>query len=457
MRRVLLFLAVLVLTSTSLQGQWLGTLSLDNGYDDNMFRNYAGASSASTDISLMYGYFPEDGNWAVNYSGALTTFSEYPERLYALQSMAASYVMKYGDGDANSLTVIGNGSLRIDRDDYVLYDYSQAMGSLSWRHQLVGDLPLMLTYHARYRSYPNFGELSYLEHFASIGTMMFFETRTSLRIQAEYGFKNYSQNAFSNTLGASTVLHGAAAESAGLTLSGGGPGSGGPGSGGPGSGGDGGGGDGGGGPGSGGDGDGSSSGSGEGYGGGSGRMGLNTGGRRGGMESTVEYLVFEEPSTSQLRAWVNIGQSLGETTGLSVRFLQRWNLTDRGRAFVGGAVDFIGEEELFDDPYSYESSELSFTLTQVLNWGMRLRGGGFYIAKSYDYPSTLDYSDPNVESRQDDRIGGWLRIEKRFGGDWLLFNGLRLSLGYVHMRNRSNTSYYDYNSNALSLGMSTDF
>lgn len=439
MKRTILFFAILTLSATTLQAQWLGTLSLDNGYDDNMFRNYSGSASASTDVNLMYGYFPEDEDWAVNYSGSLATFSEFPERLYAFQSIAASYVIKYGDADANSLTIVGNGSMRLDREDYVLYDYSQALGTLSLRQKIVGDLPLLLSYHARYRSYPNFGELSYLEHFTSLGTMMFFETRTSVRVQAEFGFKNYLTSAFSNTLAASTSGDGVAPTHSGLTLDGDGNG------------------DSGGRNGDSGGGNGNGDSGGNGSGSGTGRMGLNMGGQRGGMESTVEYLMYEEPSTSQLRAWINVGQSLSETTGLSVRFLQRWNLTDRGRAFVGGAVDFIGEEELFDDPYSYESSELSLTLTRILDGGIRLRGGAFYIAKSYDYPATLDYSDADAASRKDDRFGGWVRIEKSFGGGFLLFNGLRISLGYVYMRNQSNTAYYDYSSNAVTLGMSTDF
>ncbi len=435
-RGILLFLALTTFLPLAAKAQWIGTLSLDNGYDDNMFRNYAGSASASTDLSLMYGFFSEDGRWGVNYSGSVTSFSAYADRMYSLQNLAASYVFKYGEKDANTLTINGSGSIRIDGADYTLYDYSQGVGAVSLRQRVSGDIPLLLTYRARYRSYPNFNELSYLEHFASIGTMVFFETRTSIRIQAEYGFKNYLQTAFSNTLAASTGTGNILSESGdGLTLDGGdGPGGSSGGKGGNGGG-----------------------GSGSGNGDGTGRMGLNNNGQRGGMESSVEYLMFEEPSTSQLRAWINIGQSLGETTGLSVRYLQRWNLTDRGRAFVGGAVDFIGEEELFDDPYSYESSELSLTLTQMLNGGVRLKGGAFYLAKRYDYPATLDYADPETPSRQDDRLGGWLRIEKRFGGNWFLFSSLRLSLGYVYMQNASNTSYYDYRSNAINVGMSTDF
>jgi hypothetical protein len=419
------------------QAQWIGSLSLDNGYDDNMFRNYSATASASTDLSLMYGYFPEEENWAINYSGSLSSFSEYPDRMYTLQNLAASYSYAYGQNEENVLSILGSGNMRIDGAEYTLYDYSQAVGSLSLRQKLVADIPLLLSYRARYRNYPNFGELSYLEHFASIGTMLFFETRTSVRIQADYGYKNYLSSIDiipSSSAGAGNVT----GSSSGTTVEGGGPG------------------------GSGGGGDSGGGNGGGGNGGGSegttpGRKGLNENGNNGGMESTVEYLIYEEPSTTQLSAWINIGQSLSETTGLSVRYLKRWNLTDRGRAFVGGAVDFIGEEDLFDDPYSYESDELSLTVTQMLDHGIKIRGGAFYLLKTYGYPYTLDYSVPDTDLRQDERSGGWVRVEKRFAGDWLLFSGLRLSLGYVYLTNDSNTAYYNYSSNAVSLGLSTDF
>ncbi|MBN1448423.1 MAG: hypothetical protein JXA28_10875 [Bacteroidetes bacterium] len=426
-----------LLLASNTHAQWYGRISIESGYDDNMFRNYSAVDALSSDFSFMYGYFPTDANFAINYSGSLTTFSEYPERLYTTHTLGSSYALTYGENANNTLTLLVAGNARFDRQDYEIYDYRQVLGSASLKHQLFNNLPLLLSYRARHRSYPYFGELSYLEHFASIGTMAFFETRTSIRVQADLGIKNYSSSFRSAT---DPGIDGFMADGSGLTLEGGGPG----------------------GNGNGGNNDGgsnsggSSSGGGPLNSGGAGRMGINHGGQQLGMEQGVEYLMYDDPSTAQLSAWINIGQSVTEFTGLSLRLLQRWNLTDRGRAFVGGAVDFIGEEELFDDPYSYESSELSLTLTQILPWSMKLRTGGFYLFKEYDYPATLDYSDPAAALRSDDRMGGWLTVEKTIGGKWLLFSGLDLSLGYVYLRNQSNTSYYDYSSNALTFGIRTN-
>ncbi|MDX9757653.1 MAG: surface lipoprotein assembly modifier [Bacteroidota bacterium] len=436
--RILFVLAALAVSSP-LQAQWLGTLAIESGYDDNMFRNYSATEATLTDISLMYGFFPNDDNWAVNYSGALSTFAQYPERLYSTHTLGASWAMPYGAEEQHSLTLMGAGNLRLDGADYELYDYTQLIASASLKQRFISDIPILASYRLRYRRYPNFGELSYLEHFASLGSSVFFETRTSIRVQADYGFKNYLQT---STMIVPTGGSGFApsSTSGSLTVDGGGNGGGG----------------------NGGDGNGGGKGSpgasggtdGWGGGNGSGRMGM---GDHSGMEGSVQYLMYEEPSTSQLSAWINIGQGLTESTGLSLRLLQRWNLTDRGRAFVGGAVDFIGEEELFDDPYSYESSEASLILTQILGWGMKARIGGVYAMKTYAYPASLDYTDLSAPTREDERFGGYLTLEKTLSGSWLLFNGLTISLNYVYLRNQSNTTYYDYRSNALGLGVSTDF
>lgn len=427
MMRTVVLSAMLLLSAVSLEAQWLGTFSIESGYDDNMFRNYSAAEAALTDFTLMYGYFPEDRNWALNYSAGLTSFAQYSERLYSTHSLGASWAIPYGEDEANSLTILGSASLRLDGAEYELYDYSQFSATASMKHLMLDELPLLASYRVRYRSYPNFGELSYLEHFASLGSSVYFESSTSVRIQADFGFKNYLSSASYSPAPATAGF----TSTGSMTVDGGGNGNGG------------------------GSGSGGGNGSGSGSGNGAGRMAM--GGRGSGMEGSVQYLMYEEPSTSQLSAWINVGQGITETTGLSLRLLQRWNLTDRGRAFIGGAIDFIGEEELFDDPYSYESSEATLTLTQLLGWGMKMKMGGYYLLKTYGYPASLDYSDPAAPSRQDDRMGGWLTLEKSLAGSWLLFDGLDLTVSYIYLRNQSNTSYYDYSSNSISLGISTDF
>ncbi|MCZ7556608.1 MAG: hypothetical protein M5R41_09420 [Bacteroidia bacterium] len=434
------FSAIVVLLLVSFAGaraQFLGTVSLESGYSDNMFSSALRTPAASTDATLMLGVFPEDANWAVNYTGALTSFAQYPDRLFSTHSLGGSFGLPYGEDGNNNLSLLVMGALRTDKPEYALYDYRQAMASLSAKHYFLDNLFGQASLQTRYRSYPNFGELGYLENVAAIGSMVFLESRTSIRIQAEAGFKNYQKSSASSQ---STAQFTGSSATTSLTkgvagIEGGGPGNGGGGNGGGGNGGGG-------------------TGGGSGWGGGgSGGIGMG----QHGLNPEVSYLMYDEPSTSQVRLWVNIGQALGEQTGLSLRFQQRINLTERGRAFVGGTVDLIGEEELFDDPYSYEGSEASLTLTQILPWSMQARSGGFYFSKQYAYAASLDENGTAGPMRLDTRFGAWIEISKEIGGDWLLFQGMKLSLQYTYLRNQSNSTWYDYSGNNIGFGISTDF
>lgn len=428
MKRQFFTFLLLLTVAGSASAQFLGTMSYESGYSDNMFSTSLRTPAATNDATVMLGYFPEDANWAVNYTGALSTFVQFPDRLYSTHSLGGSYGLPYGENDRNNLSLLVTGALRTDRQEYAMYDYSQALASLSAKHYILQNLFAQASLQSRYRTYPNFGELGYIEHVAALGTMVFFETRTSIRLQAEAGFKNY--NTISTSVPATSQFTGSGATlTKGTTgIEGGGNGRGGGGGG---------------------------SGSGGGGWGGQGSGGVGMGQHN--MDPGVEYLVYDDPSTSQLRLWLNIGQALGEQTGLSLRLQQRFNLTNRGRAFVGGAVDLIGEEELFDDPYSYEGSEATLTVTQLLPWEMRIQTATFFMRKNYAYAANLEAASSTGALRQDDRMGGWIEITKALAGEWLVFDGLELSLQYVYLRNQSNTAWYDYSSNSLGFGISTDF
>ena len=424
--RLYVVIGFVLLFPAHLSAQWLGSVSLESGYDDNAFSNASATPSALGSVSLQLGYFSPDDIWAANYSGGLYNYIAFPDRQFSSHTAGFSFRLPYGEAETNQFSALISGTTRLDRETFKPYDYSQVMGRIEINHTISALVRSKAGYYARYRSYPNFNALSYLEHSAWLSESSFLPTRTSISAQVEFGHKNYLSKSISGIqpepLGTGTIAEG-------MIVDGGG----------------------------GGNGSGRSGGNGD-QGGGNGlRPGLSEAGLSSGADPNTMYLLFEEPSTSQIRAWVNVGQSLADGTGLSVRYLQRWNLTDRGRAFVGGAVDFIGEEELFDDPYSYESQELLLRLTQLLPWSAEVQIAGFYYRKNYGYPGTLDYDTGADDPRTDDRYGGWLSISKALPGNLLMFSGLRLNLQYTYTRNMSNTMYYDYRSNYVGLGISTDF
>jgi len=173
------------------------------------------------------------------------------------------------------------------------------------------------------------------------------------------------------------------------------------------------------------------------------------------LGESAQIITYDDALTSQLRASAVIGQSLGESTGLSLSYLKRFNLDARSRAVVGGTVEFIGEEELFDDPYSFESDEAAVKLTQLLPWEMTFVVSGSIQWKRYSYPA--DLAEPASEQKKDLRYGSSVEVSKLLGGNWLLFSGLELSLAYAYIRNESNAAWYNYRGNDISFSIGTSF
>jgi hypothetical protein len=435
LNRGLLMMIFLLAPLFSSTAQWSGSFSLGSGYDDNAFSNVNASESSFGFANLDFGFYPETENIGISYTGMFASYGNFPDRRYSTHSIFASFIQPYGNNDRNKLSIAGSFGLRSDAPDYQYYDYNQTMAYITARHYLGDILNANTGYSIRFRKYQNFDDMSYTEHTFWLGANHSFSWGTSITVLASVGMKNYSPF---NTV---TEDPQATATSAnpGLNIEGGGGGGGGNGGSGGGNGGSGG---------SGGEG---SGGNGNGNGGRMNEMGT----MGSGISEHAQFVTYDDATTSQLRTKLTLGQSITETTGLSISYLRRWNLDDRSRAVVGGTVDFIGEEELFDDPYSYASDELSLRLTKVLPASMKLQFAGFMSFKRYSYPA--DFTGLSDITRNDKRYGGYATISKTIGGSWLLFSGLELSLGYTYTRNESNTLWYDYSSNDIVFGIGTDF
>ncbi len=419
-------LLLLTLAPFPTRAQWVGELSFETMLDDNAFRNSGSSSAMMTGTNLSYGYVGGADTWSFNYSGFLATFTPWTDRQYSIHTLGATWLLPYGADDENGVTLSASGTSRFDQSAYEYYDYSQAAIKAAWQHQISESWISRLSGRTRYRSYANFMDLRHLENVLSLGSSLAFETRTSVIADITLGFKHY----LTTPAIPQAATAGVTGTSSPLSVDGSGNGSGG-------------------------GGNGNGSGGGNGYG--NGMRGVGTGlGNHGGIGDGVQYIVFDEPTTSQMTASLNIAQSLGENTGISLRLLQRWNLQDRGRALAGAAVDFIGEDELFDDAYSYESREISMVVTQLLPWSMKFQSTAFLHAKDYAYAASMAGGSGDV-LRSDLRFGGILTLEKSFDTSILLFDGVTVAASYSFTRNQSNAVYYDYGSNAFSLGFETSF
>ncbi len=184
--------------------------------------------------------------------------------------------------------------------------------------------------------------------------------------------------------------------------------------------------------------------------------GINNPGR--GNRPSIVYTEVDNPSAGQWVNFVRISQSLFGRTGLSTYVRKRQNFGDDGRFLTSLQTGYFSEDELYDDPYGYESLEGGVLLSQLLQSNLMLRLGLDYYDKDYQR-SALDLAGnpmPGEIMRADTRRQIWGSLEKTFKMR-NLGKSLKLSLEYLYLRNDSNDLYYDYSANVVTLGTEVNF
>ncbi|HID40301.1 MAG TPA: hypothetical protein EYP36_12420 [Calditrichaeota bacterium] len=168
--------------------------------------------------------------------------------------------------------------------------------------------------------------------------------------------------------------------------------------------------------------------------------------------------VSEIPSLGQVVLLARISQSLHEKVGLFVQYRRQFSLTDETN-FVN-ADGYYQDEELFDDPFSYESESYSTQLTWMLPWAMKLQIGGALISKNY-------ISEQAYTSAEDSLALGGIRLDERgsyyvnfsktlyLNKNWL--KSLNFNLKYSYIRNESNSYWYDYKNAVFGGGIQWNF
>jgi len=172
---------------------------------------------------------------------------------------------------------------------------------------------------------------------------------------------------------------------------------------------------------------------------------LTGGGQGHGRYSSSTTTISEIPSLSQAVLLARVTQSLHEKVGLYVQYRRQLSLTAETN-FVN-ADGYYQDEELFDDPFSYESKSYSSQLTWMLPWSMKLQVSGAFVSKNYISEQAFTSAEDSVGLggiRLDDRSNYFVNFTKKFylNKNWL--KSLHFNFNYGYIRNESNSYWYDY-------------
>ena len=191
--------------------------------------------------------------------------------------------------------------------------------------------------------------------------------------------------------------------------------------------------------------------------------GTGSGGKgRGNMSetSTTTYTtttVNEIPSLSQAVLLARVTQSLHTKIGIYGQYRKQISLTDE-TSYVN-SDDYYQDEELFDDPFSYESDAYSSQLTWMLPWQMKLQLGGATTSKNYVSEVAFESAEDTtgIGIRADDQNSFFVNFTKTFYFNKNWINSLQFNLNYNYIRNESNSYWYDYENAVISSSIQWTF
>ncbi|MGE5682797.1 MAG: hypothetical protein ACM34K_18175 [Bacillota bacterium] len=145
---------------------------------------------------------------------------------------------------------------------------------------------------------------------------------------------------------------------------------------------------------------------------------------------------------TQLLTTFKVSQSIFENTGINIYYSLRNNLNKSSSISLTEFM-YSDDEDLWDDPFSFEGSDLGSEFLQILPWDMTFKISGQYSTRRYkeNLADSL-----NLRQRHDGRTELWFGLSKEFNSVPLL-NSIELGVEYMHIINSSSENYFTYKNN----------
>jgi hypothetical protein len=401
-----ILIAIIVLSfSINLYSQWNFNMSLDQAYNDNPFR--LPEQRESWISSFNFGIQKQLNDFFVNYDGSYNHFEAISERNFYWHQL------QVGFGSQNTHFGL-NVEQRLNQTDFNVYNYSMLTAYFNQQFHLA-KFNWAWSNSAFYSNYSELSQLNNWELNSNLRVHRTFPSRTTLMGGTGIYFKKYTNS--EQAIAADTTTNPISTSTLGNGRQG------------------------------------------------SGGMG-GTGGRRqgmigngGGYFSQIVYADFEVPSITQIRLWGRLAQSLTATTGIAVQYNYQNLLSESARFVTGISYNYNEESQIFDDPMGYKGSSIGGELTQLLFGGIIMKGAFYYRDKQYVSQGIYADEETYNESilRSDISKTFSLNIQRRVGINFRGGSDLILKLSYQWIDNQSNSYWYEYSNQYISLGFEFQF
>ncbi len=165
------------------------------------------------------------------------------------------------------------------------------------------------------------------------------------------------------------------------------------------------------------------------------------------------------PGITQFDWRVRVAQSLTNSTGLAVQYSQRALLAQAAKSITEIPYTSYQESEIFDDPMSYNGHSVGAQITQLLPFGLMIKGAYYGYWKNYvGQPAYIepDIYDMNI-NREDVSKTAWMYLEKTSHFRLIREHSITFSVTYQWKKNQSNSYWYNYTVHYGSMGLQYNF
>lgn len=174
---------------------------------------------------------------------------------------------------------------------------------------------------------------------------------------------------------------------------------------------------------------------------------------------TGGFVQSSATSISQLNLYGRISQSVWENFGIAAQYTYKNILSGTGKDLSNLNLAYNDESQIFDDPVSNEGYSFNFQITQILPYQVKLQGNYYFNSKLY--PAQGIYLDKeNFDEsvmREDKQEIIMVSAAKTFDLSWSSISQFTFMLQYSNTVNNSNSYWYNYMNNSVSLTLKLDF
>lgn len=157
-------------------------------------------------------------------------------------------------------------------------------------------------------------------------------------------------------------------------------------------------------------------------------------------------------SVTQLLTTFKISKTVFENTGINFYYSLRSSLNKSSTISLTEFM-YSDDEDLWDDPFSFQSNNFGSELLQILPWDMALRISAEYSGRRYTENLAASLSN---SQRTDKRTEFWIGLSKELFSIPFISSTV-FGLEYMHITNKSSEASFSYKNNLLLLSAGISF